>query len=94
MHAKDVRLAIAGMVKHGGEELNLGGVANGIELDGESMLDELVTVDALLDVLKLTRLALLRYERMLGTSWGEIQAATGTHASTWRFRHNQGVTGT
>lgn len=93
MRAQDVRQAIAGIVKHGGEELNLGIADDGIELDGQSLMSELVTLDALIDVLKLARLATLRYERALGASWGEIERATGTHASTWRFRHDRGVLG-
>lgn len=91
MQAQDVRLAIAGMAVHA-EPLQLG-IPDGIDGDGATMLPGLATVEAMIDVLKSTRLALLRYERRIGTSWNEISDATFTHPSTWRFRFNNGVTG-
>lgn len=89
MHAQDVRQAITGMAAHA-EPLMLG-LPDGIKGDGSSMLPGLVTVEAMIEVLKSARTALLCHERRIGTSWGELQAATGTHASTWRFRHGQAV---
>jgi len=91
MRAQDVRLAITGMAVHA-EPLQLG-IPDGIDGDGGSMLPSLVTVEAMIDVLKSTRLALLQHERRIGTSWNEIGDATFTHPSTWRFRFNRGVTG-
>lgn len=91
MQAKQVRQTVAAVLADA-EPLWLRPGAEIIE-DGRPLLPELVTVDALIDALKQTRLALLRYERALGTSWNEIEQATGTHASTWRFRHRKGVPG-
>lgn len=90
MQARDVRLAITGMRAHGEPLI---GISGGITGDGRSMLSEMVAVDALIRALKLTRLALLQHERRIGVSWNTIEEATGTHASTWRFRHNKGVLG-
>lgn len=91
MQAQDVRLAIAGMAAHA-EPLMLD-LPDGIKGDGSSMLPGLVTLEAMIEVLKSARLALLRYERRIGTSWGELQTATGTPVSTWRSRHGQAVNG-
>jgi hypothetical protein len=91
MRAQDVRLAIAGVAANA--EALLYAVDTGIDNDGESMLPGLVTIDAAIHALKQARLTLLRHERVLGTSWNEIEQATGTHASTWRFRHDKGVLG-
>lgn len=91
MQAQDVRTAIAAVVEHG-EPLWLAPGGTIIE-DGTSLLPQLATVDSLIFALRRTRLAVLQHERRIGTSWGEIEQVTGTHASTWRFRHNREVLG-
>jgi len=91
MQAQDVRTSIAAIVEQG-EPLWLTPGGTIIE-DGTSLLPQLVTIDALILALKQTRLAVLKHERLLGTSWSRIEETTGTHASTWRFRHNREVLG-
>lgn len=94
MHADDVRLAVMDMavpieMLHRG----LSGSPTGLIGDGRSLLPELARLDAMVEVIKTARLAVLRHERRIGTSWGEISTATGTCISTWRFRHDKGVLG-
>lgn len=90
MRAQDVRQAVSRMRALGEPML---GIHGGITSDGKTMLPELATVEALIKTLRLTRLALLQHERRIGVSWNAIEAATGTHTSTWRFRHRRGVLG-
>lgn len=91
MRAQDVRMAIAGAAANAVALLDA--VDNGVEDDGASMLPGLVSLDATIKALRQARLAVLRHERSCGTSWSEIEQRTGTHASTWRFRHDRGVLG-
>lgn len=91
MRAEKVRDAVAGVINEV-VPLNLG-IGDGIDGDGRSLASTLYAVERSIAVLKRTRLAVLRHERERGASWGEIAQATGVHASTWRFRHNKGVTG-
>lgn len=87
MKAEKVREAVSGVINEV-VPLNLG-IGDGIDGDGRSLASTLYAVERGIAALRRTRLAILRHERQIGTSWGEIANATGIPPSTWRNRYNR-----
>lgn len=92
MRAEKVRDAVAAVINEV-VPLNVGiadDETGGIDGDGQSLASTLYAVERSIAALQRARLAILRHERKIGTSWNEIAQATGVPPSTWRNRHRRG----